>query len=121
MDVLSARGRAAEEKKMTRTITAALATLLLAGTAFARDPAADLERALEAREAEISADLEQQTERALRHHKAVAEASLRLGDCRGAADTAEARALTASERHRRLVDCFAQQRASAELIAVNPD
>jgi hypothetical protein len=106
---------------MTRTITAAFATLLFAGTAVARDPAADLERALEAREVEISAQLESMTERALRHHKSAAEAPLRLGDCRGAIDSAEARALTASERHRRLVDCFAQQRANAELVAVNPD
>jgi hypothetical protein len=97
------------------------AALLVAGAAGAANPGEDLERALEAREVGIKADLESETERALRHHKAAAEATAKVAECRGAIGSADARALSASERHRRLVECFDRQRANAALLAVNPE
>jgi hypothetical protein len=110
---------------MMRFIATICTALLLAAAAAAGDPGEDAARALEAREearaASASAGLENQTEMALRHHKAVAEASLKIADCRGAIDSAEAQALSASERHRRLIDCFEKQRANDALIAVNPE
>ncbi len=107
---------------MKRLFATICAALLLAGAAAAGDPGKDAARALEAREeARVAALVENQTESALRYHKVVAEAMLEVGDCRGATDSAEARAQSASERHRRLIDCFARQRAKAGLIAANPD
>src|SRR5262245_12779887 len=97
------------------------AAMFLAGAADAVDPGEQLERALEAREDAIEADLDRDTTRALRHHMAVAETKAKVAECRGALDSAGARALSASERHRRLVDCFDRQRANAALLAVNPD
>jgi len=104
-----------------RFIATICTALLLAGAAVASDPGEDATRALEAREPSISADLENQTETALRHHKAAAEVALEVAGCRGAIDSAEARALSASERNRRLIDCFEKQRANDALIAGNPD
>ena len=106
---------------MVRSIAAICAVPLLAGVAAAGDPGEALERAFEAREASMAQDLENQTQRALRHHRVMAEAAAKVADCRAAIASAEARAQSASERQHRLIECFDRQRADDALIAVNPE
>src|SRR5262245_49843620 len=116
-----ARGEGGKTMRSMQFVARMCMALLLAGVANAADPGADLESAFEARQQSIQADLDNQTDRVLRQNREVAEAAAKVAACRGSLASAEARALSASERHRRLIECFNLQRAHEELIAVDPE
>jgi hypothetical protein len=100
------------------------AAVLFAGAAAADPPSlpspdvsADWESVANRVDEKMDSALDGKTDAALRHHKVAAEAGRDAAGCSHVIATPEAKALSASERHRRLTACLAQLRIRDEMLA----